>query len=162
MTGPDIQQRFSLGVISDTHGYLPAAVKEIFAGVDLIVHAGDIGDRRVLKALARIAPLRAVHGNMDWEDWSRKLPAVEIFTCGPTTIGVVHDACQLQGHPLGGHCRIVISGHTHQPLLVRTNGVLHLNPGSAGQPRSNLPATVALLQIDGSRAQAEIIRLEQA
>jgi putative phosphoesterase len=155
------QTTFLLGVIADTHGRLPAEVKAIFAGVDMVVHAGDIGDRMVLETLARIAPLKAVRGNMDWGDWARRLPAVEVFACGGVSLAVVHDAYHLKDDLLDGRCRVVISGHTHHARVAEQNGVLHLNPGSAGQPRSNRPATVALLRIDGLKAQADIIRLER-
>jgi hypothetical protein len=150
----------TLGIISDTHGQLPAAIHEIFKGVGAILHAGDIGDETILDELRAIAPVGAVRGNMDWGDWARRLPGTDIIEVGKVRIGMVHDPYQMPADFKSGKCRIIVSGHTHRALIAEENGILYVNPGSAGQPRSNRPASVALLHVSGKQVAAEVIPLE--
>jgi putative phosphoesterase len=152
--------RITIGIISDTHGQLPAAIHEIFKGVSAILHAGDIGDETILDELRVIAPVAAVRGNMDWGDLARQLPGTDIIEVGKVRIGMVHDPYQMPANFKSGKYRIIVSGHTHQALIAKKNGVLYVNPGSAGQPRSNRPASVALLHISGTQVAAEVIPLE--
>jgi hypothetical protein len=161
MTELSQNKKFLVGLISDTHGHLPAAVHRVFNNVDRIVHAGDIGDAAVMEELRLIAPVVAVKGNMDWADWSRKLPATAILTIGNVRIGVIHDLSRRTDDFISDECRVIIDGHTHRAQIVDKNGILHVNPGSAGQPRGSRPASVALLRINGRQVQAELIQLEQ-
>lgn len=161
MTELNQNRKITLGLISDTHGRLPAAVHDVFTGVNRILHAGDIGDPSILEELRLIAPVVAVRGNMDRADWSRQLPSAEILAIGDVCIGVVHDLYRLPDDLVSRGCRVIIDGHTHRALIAEKNGVLHINPGSAGQPRDSRPASVALLQIKGRQVKAELIQLEQ-
>jgi putative phosphoesterase len=97
---------------------------------------------------------------MDWADWARRLPGADITTFGEVRIGVVHDPHQIPPDFKSAKCRVIVNGHTHQALIAEKDEVLYVNPGSAGQPRANRPASVALLHIGGKRVAAEIIPLE--
>jgi putative phosphoesterase len=149
----------SIGVISDTHGHLDSAVKKIFEGVDLIVHAGDIGKPDILDTLQSIAPVKAVRGNMDWGTWTSELPPVAIVDIGNIQLYVLHDIYKLDLDPQSAGLGAVISGHTHKPSLKKIDGVLYVNPGSASQPRFNFPATIALIRLGNGRIDARIIEL---
>ena len=149
---------YLVGVISDTHGFLrPEAVKAL-EGADLIVHAGDIGKPEILEALRVVAPVLAVRGNMDWGEWTRDLPKTEIVEIGEILLYVLHDANELDLEPATAGFRAVISGHTHRPSIDKRNGVLFLNPGTAGPFRS--PASVALLHLRASTLEAQLVPLE--
>mgnify|MGYP005835426685 FL=1 len=147
-----------IGVLSDTHGVLPAGIAGRFSGVDAILHAGDIGEPEVLETLQAIAPLLAVRGNMDVGPWARSLPRQAVLEAGPVCILVVHDRMDLRrGEP--SPARVVVSGHTHRPEIAEENGVLYLNPGSAGFPRRGEPPTLGLIRIHDGDAEAELIYL---
>ncbi len=146
-----------IGVISDTHGVLRADVVKAFEGAELIVHAGDIGKPEVLKALRAIAPVVAVRGNMDWGAWTRDLAATEVAEIGKVSMYVVHDANRLDLEPAAAGFSAVISGHTHSPSVDKENGVLFLNPGTAGPYVKR--ASVALLCIRGSNLDVQLIEL---
>lgn len=147
---------FIVGVISDTHGYLRPEVAEAFAGVDLIIHAGDIGNHEVLDALGAIAPVHAVRGNMDG-GWAHGLPATEVVEIGEVLIYVLHDAYHLNLDPAVAGFVAVINGHTHRAAVEKRKGVLFLNPGSASPHSSS--GTVALLRIRGSSLAPEVVEL---
>jgi putative phosphoesterase len=147
---------YLIGVISDTHGHLRDEVPAALKGVDLIVHAGDIGKPEVLEALGKIAPVHAVRGNMDGH-WSFGLPESEVVEIGDFLLYVLHDIFRLDIDPAEAGFAAVINGHTHTPAVEKRKGVLYLNPGSAASFRS--PATVALLRISGNSLQAEVIEL---
>lgn len=151
-----------IGVISDTHGLLRPAVVKAFAGVQLVLHAGDVGKPAVLEELTKIAPVVAVRGNTDHGGWAQKLPVQEIVEIDETAIYIIHDLQAMDLNPAAAGFQVVVSGHSHDPRIVRKNGVLYLNPGSAGPRRFRLPITLALLKIDGSRLRAELIDLEAA
>ena len=155
-------KNMTIGIISDTHGNLPAGLHEIFKGVDAIVHAGDIGDGAILDELQRMAPVVAVRGNMDWGEWAGKLSGIEILRVENLKIGIIHDLYQMPAELISGSCRVVVNGHTHKALIEEKKGVLYINPGSAGQPRVKRPASVALLRITEDRFKAEIIPLERS
>jgi putative phosphoesterase len=146
-----------IGVISDTHGLLrPEALAQL-ADSDLILHAGDIGDRDILTALARIAPLHAVRGNNDIEPWARHIKGQIELQIDGCPITMLHDLALLKtGKRRGG---VVISGHSHRPLVEQRDDILWLNPGSAGPRRFSLPISVAGLIIEDGRATARIIEL---
>lgn len=150
----------TIGVISDTHGYLHPAVADVFRGAARIVHAGDIGQSGVLRALGRIAPVTAVRGNMDAGPWAASLPAVAMVELESLRICVLHDRNSLDLDPLQAGISVVISGHTHQPQLVREDGVLFLNPGSASHPRRRQHPTVALLEMIDARLSARFVELK--
>lgn len=147
---------FLVGIISDTHGHLRPEVAEAFAGVDLIIHAGDIGNNEVLEALRAIAPVHAVRGNMDG-GWAYGLPATEVVEVGEVLIYVLHDAYLLNLDPAAAGFVAVINGHTHRAAVEKRKGVLFLNPGSASPHSSS--GTVALLRIRGTSLEPEVVEL---
>ncbi|MDD5153192.1 MAG: metallophosphoesterase family protein [Desulfovibrionales bacterium] len=148
-----------VGVISDTHGLLRPEVLKAFEGIDLIVHAGDIGPEEVLKALQEVAPVVAVRGNMDSLGWAGNLSKKEVVEVGEALLYVIHDVDELDLDPAAAGFSAVISGHSHRPCIEKQNGVLFLNPGSAGPCRSVLPASVALLRVEGKALGARLIAL---
>ncbi len=149
-----------IGVISDTHGILrPEAIKAL-EGSDIIIHAGDIGASEVLEALHRLAPVAAVKGNVDRSGWARNLPETQVVEVGEMRLYVLHDVHALDLDPGAAGFHAVIFGHTHSPHLERRNGVLYLNPGSAGPRRFTLPTTVARLKVTGNTLDVEIVELK--
>jgi putative phosphoesterase len=138
----------TVGLISDTHGLLRPQALRALEGSDLIVHAGDVGDPKILEALKTLAPVFAVRGNVDTEEWALALPESEVIETDAATIYVLHDARALDLDPAAAGFQIVVSGHSHKPSRTERGGVLFLNPGSAGPRRFNLPVTVALLHLD--------------
>jgi putative phosphoesterase len=150
----------TLGVISDTHGLVRAEALAALAGVERIVHAGDIGAPEVLDALARIAPVTAVRGNNDRAAWAAGIPDTEVVEVGGLSLYVLHDLHELDLDPRGAGFAAVITGHSHQPRVEDRDGVLYLNPGSAGPRRFRLPISLARLTITGPRVRAELVTLE--
>jgi putative phosphoesterase len=148
-----------LGVISDTHGLLRPEVFHVFKGVGLIVHAGDIGSPEILEKLRSVARVVAVRGNNDKGAWAMNIPERQVLRAGAVSIYVLHDLKDLQRRPLQGKVDVVISGHSHKPFIDRHDGVLFLNPGSAGPRRFKLPIAVARLVIRGSSVRADLIDL---
>jgi uncharacterized protein len=144
---------FRIGIISDTHGLLRPDAERCLAGVDHIVHAGDIGRPDIIAALRRIAPVTAIRGNVDTGAWAGEYPETETVRLAGRAIFVVHDlkALRISPGPLG--IDVVVSGHSHVPKVETLGGVLYLNPGSAGRRRFRLPITLATLDItpDGLR-----------
>ena len=153
------KDNYRVGIISDTHGCLPHSVAKVFSDVDLIIHAGDIGEPDILKALEKMAPTLAVRGNMDFGRWAHPLAAKELIEINQTLLVVLHDVHRLDLRSYMVVPDVVISGHTHRPLHEEDRGVLYLNPGSAGYPKFGQPATVALLQIKGQKLEARFIEL---
>ncbi len=150
-----------VGVISDTHGLLlPTAIKAL-KDVDLIIHAGDIGNTEVLDELEFIAPVKAVRGNMDMIDGLRDLPETEAVEVGDVLLYVIHDIHRLDIAPSEAGFNAVIFGHFHRPSVSEEDGVLYLNPGSASQPRRNYPASLALLNIRGDHVKTRIVDISQ-
>ena len=148
-----------LGIISDTHGLLRPEAARALGGVDLIVHAGDVGKRDVLTQLKAIAPVFAVRGNVDTEDWAAELPATAIVDAGSASLYVLHNLRELDLRPEAARFDAVISGHTHQAEQWEREGVLYLNPGSAGPRRFNLPVTLALVDAGSAPWKVEIVEL---
>jgi len=155
ITGKD---SYDIGVISDTHGRLLPSVYMVFDNMDLIIHAGDIDTKEVLEKLQSIAPVVAVRGNMDFNLGKESLRGTETIEIGETVIHVSH---MVGSVPASARVHVVIYGHTHRPSIEKQNGVLFLNPGSAGQRRHNNPLSVAILHIRGNEQYAEIIELEE-
>lgn len=137
-----------IGVISDTHGLLRPEAVQALEGSSLIIHAGDVGDPGILDELRKIAPVVAVRGNIDKGE---ALPEVMRVEHGGVSIYVLHDVNQLDIDPAAAGFDAVISGHSHKPSIREENGVLYLNPGSAGPRRFRLPVTVARLDVRGKR-----------
>ena len=154
--------RTIVGVISDTHGLLRPQALTALDGAELIVHAGDVGDPQILSQLRAIAPTTAVRGNIDTGAWAASLPMTEVVEVGDVHLYVLHDLAALDLDAKAAGFAAVISGHTHRPGAQVRNGVLYLNPGSAGPRRFRLPITVARLEIVGDRISAEIIELIQS
>jgi len=150
----------TLGVISDTHRLLRPKAVEALRGSDRILHAGDIGAPEILEALAKIAPVTAVRGNVDTASWARTLPETEIVEVGGVSIYVLHDLGQLDLKPEAAGFRVVVYGHSHQPKMEEKNGVLYFNPGSAGPRRFSLPVSVGRLTITAGKVQAQLMELE--
>lgn len=149
----------AIGVISDTHGLLRPEALQALAGSHLIIHAGDVGDPGILEVLRTIAPVVAVRGNVDHGEWASALPEFELIEEGEASIYVLHDVNQLDLDPAAAGIHAVISGHSHKPSMRTQDGVLYLNPGSAGPRRFKLPVTVARLHLRGKRLEAERIDL---
>lgn len=147
-----------VGVISDTHGLLRPEAAAALEGCDAIVHAGDIGRPEVLDALGAIAPVTAIRGNVD--KWADMLPDTEVVEIDGRYLYLIHDVKQLDLDPQAAGFDAVISGHSHQPDMHERDGVLYLNPGSAGPRRFKLPVTVARLNVSGDQVQASIIMLD--
>lgn len=148
-----------VGVIADTHGWLRPEAVQALAGSAHIVHAGDVGGGKILEELARIAPLTVVRGNVDRAAWTRKLPEDARLTVDGVDVYVLHDRKTLGFDPAKAGLGVVISGHSHKPLVEHIDGVLYLNPGSAGRRRFSLPITLARLEIGPEAVAAQIIQL---
>ncbi len=151
---------FTIGVISDTHGLLRPAALDALRGSDAIIHAGDIGRPDILDALAALAPLTVVRGNVDRQPWCAPIPDTATLTRDGTRILVVHDLATLPFDPATAGYDAIVSGHSHKPGLVRRDGVLFLNPGSAGPRRFTLPISVARIRIDESGISADLLTLD--
>ena len=138
---------FVIGVISDTHGLLRPEAVAALAGVNHILHAGDVGDAAILDRLRALAPLTAIRGNVDTVGRCGELPGTEAVELGGQTFYLVHAIEDLDIDPRAAGVAAVVYGHSHQPAIEERNGVLYLNPGSAGPRRFNLPVTVAKVRI---------------
>lgn len=136
-----------IGVVSDTHGLLRPEVAPVLAGVDLILHCGDVGKFSILEELGKIAPVTAIRGNIDREGKCAELPETEVALAEGRYIYMLHDLKTLHLDPAAGRFAAVLSGHTHVPNFYQRKGVLYLNPGSCGPRRFDLPVTIALLTV---------------
>ena len=139
-----------IGLISDTHGLLRPDAAAFLRGSDHIVHAGDICERAVLDALAAIAPTTAVRGNNDRGAWADSLRQSELVEIGGIVLYVVHDIAAIDIDPVAAGVRVVVSGHSHKPSADERDGLLFVNPGSAGPRRFSLPISIAELVVDGA------------
>ena len=149
-----------IGVIADTHGLLRPQVLKALDGVDLIIHAGDIGDPLILRRLERIAPVQAVRGNIDRGDWAADLPLTRVVEVGDVHLYVLHELYCLDLDPAAAGFAAVIFGHSHSPHLEHQNGVLFLNPGAAGPRRFTLPVSLARLRVQGASLRARLVELK--
>jgi putative phosphoesterase len=150
----------TLGVIADTHGLVRPEVRAALAGVDRIIHAGDVDEPGVLQLLAGLAPVTAVRGNMDRGAWARALPEQATLSIDGTTIHVVHDVSALGVDPGSEGIAVVVSGHTHRPRNEVLGRVLYFNPGSAGPRRFGYPVSVGKLHLGVDGIRGEIILLD--
>lgn len=151
-----------VGIISDTHGLLRPEAERALRGVDLILHAGDVGHPEILTRLKSLAPVFAVRGNVDTAPWARQLPATTVVVAGEASFYVLHNLAELDLHPEVSGFHFVVSGHTHQAEQHEQRGVVYLNPGSAGPRRFHLPVTLALLELGSRPWKAEIVDLLRA
>ena len=137
-----------IGVISDTHGLLRPEALEALAGVDHILHAGDVGNPDILDALRELAPVTAIRGNIDTHGQCADLPATDVVELAGKLFYLVHSEHWIDINPAAAGIAVVVSGHSHQPSIENRAGVLYLNPGSAGPRRFKLPVTVAIVEIE--------------
>ncbi|MBP7003535.1 metallophosphoesterase family protein [Amaricoccus sp.] len=145
-----------IGVISDTHGLLRPEALARLAGVAHIIHAGDIGSPEIVPRLAEIAPLTAIRGNVDTQPWARAFAPWEVVTLAGRTLYVIHDRGELNLDPVAAGFGMVVSGHSHQPTIETADGVVYLNPGSAGPRRFRLPVTLATVDLTATAIRPEI------
>ena len=157
----DTQEKIEkvIGVISDTHGLLRPEAVETLLGVDLILHAGDVGSSEVLDILKGIAPLVAVRGNNDKGEWADELPHWEVAEVGAINIYMIHDLKEIDLSLAAEGFQVVVSGHSHKPSVEERKGVLYVNPGSAGPRRFSLPISLARLKVSGKAVSAELVEL---
>jgi putative phosphoesterase len=144
-------------VISDTHGLLREAAALALRGSDVIVHAGDVGGPEILERLREIAPVVAVRGNVDSQSWALALPVTQSLEADGTIFYVIHNLKELDLDPVAAEFGVVISGHTHKPIRFEKDGVLYINPGSAGPRRFSLPTTLARLRLGKKPWQVEFV-----
>jgi putative phosphoesterase len=145
-----------IGLISDTHGLLRPEAKQALAGVEQIIHAGDIGTPEILDELRDIAPVVAVRGNNDKGAWARKIAETEVVEIDGVSIYAIHDVNELDLDPKAAGFAVVIAGHSHKPSIQERDGVLFVNPGSAGPRRFSLPVSVGFLEIDRGACRARL------
>lgn len=148
-----------IGLISDTHGLLRPEALRALEGSDLIIHAGDVGDPRILEDLRRLAPVVAVRGNVDAGAWSADLPETAVVQAGSALIYVLHDIGKLDLNPAAAGIAMVVSGHSHKPSHQERDGILYVNPGAAGPRRFNLPVTIARINHRQKPWQVEFVEL---
>lgn len=148
-----------LGIISDTHGLLRPQAMAFLQGCDRIVHGGDIGNAEILARLSTIAPVTAVRGNNDKGVWAEAIPEREFFEFCGIHIYALHDFSQLDIEPSAAGIRVVVSGHSHKPLIEQRHGIFLVNPGSAGPRRFQLPISIADILIEGSNISPRIVEL---
>ena len=151
-----------IGLISDTHGLLRPQALEVLRGSHLIIHAGDLGKPEILEDLKKIAPVVAVRGNVDNASWAQSLPLTAVAEAGAILLYVLHNLKDLDMAPASAGFSIVISGHTHKPTKTVQDGVLYINPGSAGPRRFQLPICLALLDLAQTPYKVDFIDLEAA
>jgi putative phosphoesterase len=137
-----------LGLVSDTHGLLRESALRALQNTGHIIHAGDVGDPKILEALDKVAPVTAVRGNVDTAEWATKLPPTTMVEIGALRLYVLHNVKELKLNAIPSGVSIIVSGHSHKPGQATRNGVLYINPGSAGPRRFNLPTTVARLDLN--------------
>lgn len=149
-----------VGLISDTHGLLRPQALDFLRGSDHIIHAGDITGPEILAPLAAIAPLTVVRGNNDRGAWAQAIPDTAILRLGTVAIYVIHDLKELPLDPAREGMRVVVAGHSHKPAQSERDGVLYVNPGSAGRRRFTLPVSVGELLVEGDRVEARLVTLD--
>jgi putative phosphoesterase len=151
--------RVEVGVVSDTHGLLRQEALEALQGVDVILHAGDVGDPLILQQLVSLAPVFVVRGNVDRAQWADALPSTEVVEVAGVTFYMLHELELLDLDPAEAGIDVVVYGHSHRPEAEEKDGVLYLNPGSAGPRRFDLPVTLARLSIGEGTLEAGIVSL---
>lgn len=157
--GGHLGSAIRIGLVSDTHDLLRPKAVDFLRGSDFIIHAGDICGSMVIDELGRIAPVTAVRGNNDRGAWADALPETHLVEMGGIFIYVLHDLAQLDIDPTAAGVQVVVSGHSHKPLIEHREGVVFVNPGSAGPRRFKLPISVAELVVEGRTVSARIVEL---
>jgi len=155
-----LKDKHLIGVISDTHGLMRPQALAALAGAELIIHAGDIGKPEVLAALAAIAPVVAVRGNIDRAEWARDIAETRTIEIGCIRLYLLHALQELDAKTAATGFDVIVSGHSHRASIERRGGVLYLNPGSAGPRRFRLPVTVAWLEVQGRDCAGRIVEIE--
>jgi putative phosphoesterase len=145
-----------VALVSDTHGLLRPEVVCALAGVERILHMGDVGSPDVLVGLSAVAPLTAVRGNVDHGAWTCELEATELVSCFGSSLYLIHNLAELDLDPLAAGVAMVLYGHTHVPKEEEKGGVRYVNPGSIGPRRFHLPVSFAFL---GEDLSVEFVRL---
>jgi putative phosphoesterase len=148
-----------IGLISDTHGLLRAEAMAFLRGCDHILHGGDIGNAEILERLAALAPVVAVRGNNDTQAWAASLPETQLLDLAGVRLHIIHDLEQLTLDPRACGVQVIVSGHSHRPFVGERDGVVYVNPGSAGPRRFSLPISVAELQIHGTVITPRLVEL---
>jgi len=149
-----------LGIISDTHGLLRPEAVAFLQGCDRILHGGDIGNAEILARLSTIAPVTAVRGNNDKGAWAEGIAETEFFEFSGIYVYAIHDLSQLDIEPAAAGTRVVVSGHSHKPVIELRDGIFFINPGSAGPRRFKLPISIADIVIEGSAISPRIVELD--
>jgi len=150
----------TIGLVSDTHGLVRPEALAALKGSELIIHAGDIGKPEVLTSLNKIAPVIAIRGNDDRDAWAKKIPDVVSLYINRVKIHVIHNVNELAVNPATDGFRAVVSGHSHKPGVVTQDGILFINPGSAGPRRFKLPVTVGKLLLVRDTVKVKIVNLD--
>jgi hypothetical protein len=148
-----------VGLISDTHGLMRAEALQALAGSDFIIHAGDIGDQAVIERLGEIAPVTAVRGNNDTDAWAAQIPETNVLDANGIRFFVLHSLKDLDVDPAEAGFRAVVSGHSHRPEIQLREGVLFINPGSAGPRRFRLPISVATVVCRNGQIASQLVEL---
>ncbi len=154
-----IENSLRVGLLSDTHGLLRREARAFAVGCDYIIHGGDIGSAAILDELGAIAPLVAVKGNNDTQKWADHLPSTEMIRIAGVFVYVIHDISQLDIEPHSAGVQVIVSGHSHQPLIEHRHGILYINPGSCGPRRFKLPISVAEMIVSGTKVRARTVEL---
>ena len=136
-----------------------AAARAFAVGCDYIIHGGDIGSAQILDELGTMAPLIAVRGNNDRQVWAAHLPETEMIRVGGVFIYIIHDIAQLDIEPHAAGAQVIVSGHSHKPLIGLRDGILYVNPGSCGPRRFNLPLSVGEIRVEGTKVRARTVEL---
>lgn len=156
---PGMNTSLRIGVIADTHGLLRPEALAALQGCQRILHLGDIGPASLLDLLRELAPLDVVRGNNDTDDWAAALPETLLLELGGLRLYLIHDLKQLAIDPVAEGIDVVLTGHSHKPLHEVRDGVLYLNPGSAGPRRFKLPIALAIMEIIDGRPRVEMVSL---
>jgi len=154
-----VKNTLRVALLSDTHGLMRAEARTFAVGCDYIIHGGDIGSAQILDELAAVAPLFAVRGNNDTQEWAAHLPETEMIRIGGAFVYVIHDLSQLDIEPHAAGVQVIVSGHSHKPLVEERDGILYVNPGSCGPRRFKLPISVGELVVAGAQVRARTIEL---
>ena len=149
-----------VGLISDTHGLLRPEAIHVLRKAELIIHAGDLDTPAVLQRLQTLAPVMAVRGNADQGEWAKGLPKTAALAIDQVRVYVVHDLKDLDIVPEVAGFQVVVCGHSHRPSIQERNGILYVNPGSAGPRRFRSPVSFALMEVQDHTAEAKLVPLE--
>jgi putative phosphoesterase len=157
----NMDKEHKIAVISDTHGLIRSSAGKYLKDVDMIMHAGDVDEPGILEDLKKISPVVAARGNMDTGAWAERLPKFEIVQIDNISLYVRHNIDELDLDPEAAGIKVVISGHTHQPSVIKKSGVLFLNPGSIGPRRHDYPISMAIICIKNGLVNVELIELDE-